>query len=255
LEENSTFTQWFDALYSRHTSSLRFAEVRRALQALTQVYVQRRDKMQSGAVFDGAGKRAAFGLFYTPLHFLTVEGIVAELQPPPAARVMDLGCGTGAGAAAWALAQAAPATVMGVDLNAWAVSEARWNWQALGVRGSASTQDATRMNFARCAAGDAIIACYTVNELTGPARDALLIRLLDAHARGASVLIVEPISKRIAPWWPAWTTAFATTGGREDTWRMRPVLPEKLALLDKAAGLDHRELTARSLFLPGTPTS
>jgi hypothetical protein len=39
-------------------------------------------------------------------------------------------------------------------------------------------------------------------------------------------------------------------GGRADEWRFRVELPERLALMDRAAGLDHRELTGRSLWLP-----
>jgi hypothetical protein len=65
------------------------------------------------------------------------------------------------------------------------------------------------------------------------------------------VLVVEPIARRPAlPYWAAWSTAFRAAGGREDTWRFPAVLPERLKLLDKASGLDHRELTARSLWLP-----
>ena len=44
---------------------------------------------------------------------------------------------------------------------------------------------------------------------------------------------------------------FVEAGGRADRWRFTAELPERLRLLDRAAGLDHRELTARSLYLPG----
>jgi hypothetical protein len=73
---------------------------------------------------------------------------------------------------------------------------------------------------------------------------------VEAHARGASVLIVEPIARRLAAWWDAWRSAFAERGGRAHEWRFAARLPPTLALLDKAAGLDHRELLARSLWLP-----
>lgn len=252
-DQDTRFHAWFNALYARHTATLQFAEVRRALQALSQVYVQRRDRMAQGAVFDGAGKRAAFGLFYTPLHFLTVHAIVQALPVSPLQRIIDLGCGTGAGAAAMALAQDRGARVQGVDINAWAVAEARWNWQHLGVRGTAAKGDARRFLMQQCGAGDALLATYTVNELDDGARATLLTALLAAHGRGACVLIVEPIAKRMSPWWEAWVTAFTQHGGRADEWRIPAALPEKLALLDKAAGMQHRELTARTLFLPGTP--
>jgi hypothetical protein len=66
------------------------------------------------------------------------------------------------------------------------------------------------------------------------------------------VLVVEPIARRVNPWWPEWADSFRSAGGREDDWRLRPELPERLALLGRAAGLDVRELTGRSLVLvPG----
>jgi len=43
----------------------------------------------------------------------------------------------------------------------------------------------------------------------------------------------------------------ARAGGRTDEWRFREPLPPLLQILDKAAGLDHRELTVRSMWLPG----
>ena len=47
----------------------------------------------------------------------------------------------------------------------------------------------------------------------------------------------------------AFLTAFRAAGGRADTWRFKAVLPERMRLMDKAAGLHHQELTARSLWL------
>jgi hypothetical protein len=63
------------------------------------------------------------------------------------------------------------------------------------------------------------------------------------------VLVVEPISRRVSPWWPEWSAAFRAEGGREDEWRFRPELPATVALLGKAAGLDAREVTGRSLAI------
>ena len=39
--------------------------------------------MAGGAAFDGAGKRAAFALYYGPMHFLLVREIVRGLCPSP----------------------------------------------------------------------------------------------------------------------------------------------------------------------------
>jgi len=38
-------------------------------------------------------------------------------------------------------------------------------------------------------------------------------------------------------------------GGRDDGWHIPLDLPPLLRTFDKAAGLDHREITARSLYL------
>ena len=62
---------------------------------------------------------------------------------------------------------------------------------------------------------------------------------------------VRRLARRALTWWPAWEAAFKDAGGRADEWRFTIPLPLDLARLDKAAGLDHRQLTARSLFLPG----
>ena len=67
-------------------------------------------------------------------------------------------------------------------------------------------------------------------------------------APGARILIVEPISRRISPWWDDWAAELTRNGGRADEWRLPIELPEKLQALDEAAGLNHKELTARSIW-------
>jgi hypothetical protein len=227
--------------------------VRRALQALSGLYVERRGRLATGAAFEGAGKRAAFALYYGPLHFLLVRHIVRELGAgdPLPQRIVDVGCGTGIAGAAWALAAAGHPVVEGVDRNGWAVDEARWTYAHLGVRGRASRGELA--STALPGAGGGVIAAFTVNELDEPARGLLLPRLLESAHAGARVIVVEPISRRAVPWWSTWAAAFTNAGGRADEWRFRAVLPERLALLDRAAGLDHRELTGRSLYLTPGP--
>jgi hypothetical protein len=39
------------------------------------------------------------------------------------------------------------------------------------------------------------------------------------------------------------------SGGRADEWRVRTELPAIVAKLDRATGLDHREITGRSLWM------
>lgn len=235
------------ALEARHLSELTFAEVRRALQALSSLYVERRERMRGGAALDGAGKRAAFALYYGPLHFLLVREIVRALGKGAPRHVLELGCGTGTSGAAWALQGAMPARVDGVDSSGWAVSEARWTLRQLGLRGEVARGDAAAVPLPRPPAG--ILAAFTVNELDDAVRPRLLARLVDAARGGSPVLVVEPISRRVSPWWPEWSAAFRAAGGREDDWRFRPPLPPTLALLGKASGLDAREITGRSLAL------
>jgi SAM-dependent methyltransferase len=241
---------WYAALEARHLATLSFPEVRRALQALSSLYVERRERLARGAALDGAGKRAAFAMFYGPLHFLIAREIVAALHAaePAPSRVVDLGCGTGSAGAAWALEAAKRPTVSGIDASGWAVGEAEWNLRMLGL--TASVRRGNLVDAAFGAAGEAIVVAYAANELDEASREKLLRGLLGAHDKGSRVLVVEPIARRPFPFWPSWEQAFRGAGGRADTWRFPAVLPERMRLLDKAAGLDHRELTARSLWLP-----
>jgi hypothetical protein len=66
------------------------------------------------------------------------------------------------------------------------------------------------------------------------------------------VLVLEPIARGIAPWWPAAAARFSEAGGRADEWRFPIELPSVLKTLDRAAGLRHDELTVRSLWLGPT---
>jgi hypothetical protein len=241
--------QWMAALEERHLADLRFAEVARALRALSSAYVQRRATLPSGGALGGAGKRAAFALFYGPLHFLVVSRIIELLNQPEVERVVDLGCGTGAAGSAWALAHPddrRPA-LLGLDRHPWAVAETTWTYRTLGLRGQAQRRNLSHAVLP--GRGSGVVAAYTVNELEQGVRGQLLDRLLDAAGRGARVLVVEPISGSVTPWWPVWSRALESAGGRADEWRFEADLPELVRRLDRAAGLDHRELTARSLWL------
>lgn len=238
------FARWFAGLEARFRAELQLAEIRKGVQAVSSLYVERRGRLDR--LFDGAGKRAAFALYYGPVHFLTLREIVRALDARRVSAVLELGCGTAAAGAAWALE--AGARYGGVERGGWATEEARRTLKALRVPGTVRRGDLLRERLPGGGAG--ILLAWTVNELDAPAQAELLRDLLDAHARGAAVLVVEPIARRLAPWWGAWATPFAERGGRADEWRFPARLPPTLALLDKAAGLDHRELLARSLWLP-----
>jgi len=249
---------WLEALDRRHLAQLTAPEVARALKALSTRYVERRSTLSSGAALDSAGKRAAFALFYAPVHFFTLSRIVRSLPSAieHVSEIIDVGCGTGAAGASWAGEihaenNRAPGTarVAGFDRHPWAVSEANWTYRELRLRGHAVQSDARRAAI-NGKQGSAIVLAYTVNELLPEVRDVLLPRLLTAHARGTRVLVAEPIARRtVVSWWGTWRLAFEGSGGREDEWRFPFELPTRQRDLARAAGLDPRELTARTLYL------
>jgi hypothetical protein len=243
----SFFDSWMADLQRRYLAELRFAEVSRALRALSSTYVERRNRIREGAALAGAGKRAAFALFYAPLHFLTVREVVNGISSGLHGRTLvDLGCGTGAAGAAWAEA-GAPDGVVAVDRNAWALEEASRTYRHFRTRVRTRQGDLTAMTWPATPA--ALLAAFSVNELDDTARDRLLPRLIERGRRGDVILIVEPLARAVAPWWHRWREAFEGAGGRANEWRVRAELPEIVRKLDRAAGLDHRELTARSLVI------
>lgn len=236
-------------LEARHLADLTFPEVSRSLRALSATYVERRETLARGAALAGAGKRAAFALFYGPLHFLLVRHIVESLPgaAAPVSAIVDLGCGTGASGAAWArTCTAPPEALIGVDRHPWAAREARETYRAFGLGGRVHVGDFVR---ARLPERSALVAAFAVNELASSSRDRFLPRVLAHAAGGGRLLVVEPLSGRVAPWWDGWRRAVEAAGGRADTWRVPVSLPPTVQKLDEAAGLDHRELTARTLFI------
>jgi len=250
LVENDRFVSWFDALERRHLADLTFSEVRRSVQTLSSIYVERRDRLNTGAVLRGAGKRAAFAFFFAPLHFLLVREIVRSLKTsiPSGAQIVDLGCGTGPAGAAWALETGGSNPVLGVDVNSWALEECRWNYKHLGLRGT--TRQADIKNF-RLSPRAAVVAAFTINEIAPDNRRRFRDEFLSIHRSGYPVLLIEPIARKLTDWWSDWGKHIISEGGRVDEWRFHLPMPERLALMDRAAGLDHREITGRSLWLPG----
>jgi predicted RNA methylase len=239
------FQNWIADLEARHLADLTFSEVSRALRALSSAYVERRAKLSEGAAFSGAGKRAAFALFYGPLHFLLVRHIADQLFGPERRNehVVDLGCGTGAAGAAIATAR-----IVGVDKSSWALAEAARTYRMFRLDSQIQRGDVGSVRLPR--SKSLIVAAFTINELPHIDRERLLTHILDrVRANGDRVLIVEPLAKAIAPWWNAWRQRFESAGGRADEWRAALPLPDIVARLDRAAGLKHRELTGRSLWL------
>ena len=241
------FYGFLQDLEHRHLADLRFSEVTRALRALSSAYVERRETaLAEHKALDGAGKRAAFALYYGPIHFLLVQHIVRELGAgPDRGTVVDLGCGTGVAGAAVAMAAASPPSVLGIDTHPWTLEEARFTYKAFGLRSDLRRGHAARTRFPSDTSF--VVAGFVVNELKDSDRNVLLGNI---QATPAPVLIIEPISQRISPWWDDWAAAFHKLGGRADEWRVRIDAPPIIKRLSKAAGLRPEVLTARSLYLP-----
>ena len=188
-------------------------------------------------------------MFYGPLHFLLVDHIVRALPGARGARrLLDLGCGTGASGAAWATACDRPPSITAIDRHAWALGEAAATYRHFGLSARTRQQDAARIELPR--EPTAVLAAFALNELAEPARDALLDRLLVGSMQpGRQLLVVEPLAGFVARWWGRWRDRVEAAGGRSDEWRVRRELPAIVEKLDRAAGLDHREITGRSLFV------
>jgi methylase of polypeptide subunit release factors len=241
--------RWLSALEERHLANLTFSETARALRALSATYVERRQRIARRSALDTAGKRAAYAVFYSPLHFLTVQQIISALgvAESPVGHLVDLGCGAGAAGAAWASALSAAPNVTGIDTHPWSLAEAAFTYRTFGLRGDTRRGDAARLSLPRDC--DAVVAGWMLNELTDAARSHAKTELLNAAARGVQVLIVEPIATRVSPWWPDWARAFQSHGGRADEWKFEVELPDLLKRFDRAAGLRHDQLKARSLYV------
>ena len=238
-----TVASFTSALEERHLADLRFSDVTRALRALSSAYVERRETtLANHKALDGAGKRAAFALYYGPIHFLLVQHIVHALDAAPQrGTVVDLGCGTGVAGAAVATSGEKTLPVLGIDTHPWGLDEARFTYKAFGIRADVRRGHAARTRFP--ADTSFIVAAFVVNELNDGDRNMLLSNIKKSRS---PLLIVEPISQRISPWWDEWTREL---GGRADEWRVRVEVPSIVKRLSKAAGLRPEVLTARSLFV------
>ena len=233
-------------LEARQLADLRFSEVTRALRALSSAYVERRETaLAEHKALDGAGKRAAFALYYGPLHFLLVQHIVKQIGASfDPGTVVDLGCGTGVAGAAIATSTTPPLRVFGVDTHPWTLDEARFTYKAFGLHADVRRAHAAKTRFP--ADTSVIVAAFVVNELNDKDRATLMDHLKQSKKH---ILIVEPISQRISPWWDEWAAEFTKLGGRSDLWKAWIDAPPLVRRLAKASGVRPEMLTARSLFV------
>jgi hypothetical protein len=250
--EGSPIQRLLAALESRHLANLTRAEAARALRALSSCYVERRAKLVSGAPLETAGKRAAFALYYGPLHFAIASEIVHASTFHAIRTIHDFGCGTGVGSAAWALQMAGAPRIAAIDRSAWAVDEANWLYRQVNVRGRASRGDLSRAltRGKGFRAGDALLFAYSLNEIPETTRSTALSAVIHSVERGASLLVIEPVGRRLGNegWWSDWKRALEPLGADENEWRFpATLLPQRTRDLARAAGLDPKELTARTL--------
>lgn len=244
------FDNWIDKLFERWLSELTHQEVARALKVLSRDYVQRRTRLR-GKALEGRGKQAAFALYYAPRHFVIVREALKALDSPTDSprEIIDLGCGSGVAGAAWALHSGG--NVVGVELDPEILREAAFTFKDLGVRGGGVRCHIAKYRWPKPPVG--IVAAFTVNELDEQDRERLW-RELDKQVKGGSrVLILEPLSTRITPWWQDWSERVAAMGGRADEWHFDVALPERVHLLGKSAGLKPDKLGARTLWLEPRP--
>lgn len=256
--------RWIDATIDRHMRHLTPSEFLKAVRALSVRYVERRGELPTRSPIDSPGKRAAFAGFFAPLHYLAVRAVVRAVNAAdqPLSHLLDLGCGTGVASAAWCSELSAKPFITGIDRTAWALEEARWNWDALGIPGTTRLQSlveaVNRFKDGRPHAKVAhagLVLAWSVNELTADDRDRLLPLLLESHSFGASILVLEPLAQAAATWWDEWARPFVSAGGRADEWKFSPNMPPRLAELDRAAGFRRSHLSVRSLWLAGKPAS
>ncbi len=245
--------RYMDALLDRHLKDLKFGEVTRALRALSAGYVEKREEGGLARALDGRGKRAAFGLYYGGTHFLTAQALVRELDLGFAGAgrptVLDLGCGTGVCGAAWALLSADPTAVIGADRSSFALHEARWTYQTLRVKGETSRSITETLDCIRRPEG--IVIGWTLNELDDAKRNLIAERILPWVVKGSRLLVIEPVSKRVAPWWDEWTKRFPAERCSVFEKKLRLDLPPKIALLARSAGLGTDATVVRVLAMTG----
>jgi hypothetical protein len=239
------FDAWLEATLRRH-APLSFTDVRKGVQSLSRRYVELREP---GDVLASPARRAAFVTYYAGLHLLTAHGVARTL--PRAfgdglARIVDLGAGSGAAAAgvSLGLGLASAPRLLALERSPFALAEARLLWQAFGLAGETQRALLPR-GIPRLGPGDLALAGWFLNECGTDEREAVLRALEAGLGAGARVLILEPLSGRVTPWWDAAELRLGARGVVGGSVRWRATLPDWISRMDRAAGLDHAELGAR----------
>ena len=247
------FTRWIAALEARHFAELTFPEVSRALRALSSTYVERRQKLAEGAALVGRrqARRVRAVLRTAPPSARAShrrEPSRGDANHPDAhrSRVRHGRVRRGVGARVRAACRASSGSIA---IRGRLPRRATPTARSGSPRPSAAATSRPRP---RSTARPRFSRRSRSNELADPARDALLPRLLDRArqrrsrprrraARRLRRALVEEVAGRVRV-------------GRRPRRRMaaaRTELPPIVEKLDRAAGLNHREITGRSLWLAG----
>jgi hypothetical protein len=249
----AVFDAWLEDTRRRYQGHLTFSEVRKGVQALSSLYVERRSGGHLGArATAGEGKRAAFACYYAPLHFLTAHHALARLGAGGfrGVRVVhDLGCGTGATGIAAATLLPSRTTCRAVDLSSWALAEAALSARAFGLT-LRTRRAALPAALPRAGPEDLLALGWVVNELLPDSRERLLRGIEAQLEHGARLLVLEPFALSATPWWPEWSKRLTVHGVEDEALRLPLELPAWIQEMDQACGLDHRELRARALLGP-----
>ena len=248
---------WLEALERRHLADLTMSEVARALRALSSCYVERRSKLAEGGALSSAGQ---------------ARGVRALLWPAASARhardcrrrchLRQIRSPTSSISGAEPVPPAPPGpSRLGVAARfaASIVIRGRSRKRA-GPTGSFSCDG--RVVQASIAAhgmlqkrSAAEARPGTASSRRTPSTSSRPTASLHCCSLARRLMRREPAfwsSSRLpggsSPWWRDWQTAIERAGGRADEWRFPADLPPTQLALARAAGLDPRELTARSLF-------
>ena len=243
---------WVDAAHARWARGLEFRELRRGVQAVSDVYVHKR---KSGGLaeraVDGRGKRAAFVVYYGGLHLLLVQDWMCDHAPPEVKQIVDVGCGpgvVGAAAARWCGGVRLSASDrVGRHLEVAAWTARHFGVKARTSRASLPTVLESVNDSALCTMG------WVINELSPADRDATFAAISRVVRRGSGMLVFAPLSLRASPWWPdLFRTLRQASAGQvqESEHRFQPERPPIIADLDRATRLNHAAMGARVMYVP-----
>ena len=98
---------------------------------------------------------------------------------------------------------------------------------------------------------EGIVIGWTLNELDDAKRALVAERLAHWVAKGSRLLVIEPVSKRVTPWWDEWVQKLPSAHCSVFEKRLRLDLPPKIALLARSAGLGAEGTVVRVLAARG----